>query len=131
MRHRNSRDPGCRHRGGHTGHDLDGDSRSREHEHLFRAPAEYEGVPALEAHHTLALPRRADHQSIDRVLLDARASRSLADAKTLRPRETSQRFGIDQRVIEHEVGFFHAPERANRPQLRITGTRTHERYSTY
>jgi hypothetical protein len=103
----------------------------RKHEHLFGTSAEHEGVSAFEAHDALALSRCTHHQPIDGVLFDARATRSLANAETLRARETPQRFSIDQRVIEHEVGFFHAPKRANRPQLRIPRTGTHKRNSTY
>ena len=81
---------GCRHRGGHARHDLDGNPGSRQHEHLFRAPAKHEGVSAFQADDSFALASRADHEPIDRVLLYARATGALSDAETLRARQTAE-----------------------------------------
>src|SRR4029453_12276256 len=82
--------------------------------------AEDKWVAALEAHDALPLPRGANHQLVDRLLLDARAPGTLADTKALRPREATQRVGIHQRVVQHEVCLRDAVRRAYGPKLWIT-----------
>ncbi len=117
-------------RGRHAWNDLDSNAGMREHEHLFRAPAEHERVSALQPHDVLALPGRTDHQAIDRLLLDAGSPGALADTEALRPRETAKRLGIDEGVVQNEIGFFDAPQCAKGPQFRITGTGADQRDST-
>jgi hypothetical protein len=113
-------------RSGHAGNDLDRDTGLRQHEHLFRASAEYEWVAAFQAHDAFAKPRCANHQAIDRVLFDTRSTGTFTNAKALPMRQTTERFGIDERIVQNEIGLFDAPQRAKRPELRITGTRTHQ-----
>jgi hypothetical protein len=96
-------------RGRDTGNHFDGDARPREHEHLFCAPAEHERVAALQPDNLLAAARGANHQTIDRVLFDTRPPGSLTDAETLRSRETAQRLGIDQGIVQNEIGLFDSP----------------------
>src|SRR4051812_15774985 len=75
----------------------------------------------------LTLACGADHQAMDRLLADARAPGTLADAEALRFREGAQRDSVDQRVVEHEVGLVHTPHGAHSPQFRVAGTRTDKR----
>ena len=84
MRHRNPRQLRCRDRCRHPGHDLAGNAGQRQRQRLFGAAAEHERVAALEPHHALALPRGANHQRVDRLLLHAGAAGPLADAEALR-----------------------------------------------
>jgi hypothetical protein len=85
------------------------------HEHLFRTPAEHERIAALEANDTLAPPGRANHQAIDSLLLDAGAPGTLADAETLCSGQTTERLGVNERVVQNEIGLFDTPQRAKRP----------------
>ena len=80
----------------------------RQRQRFFGAAAEHERVAALQPHDALALPRGADHQPIDRLLPDAGAAGALADAEALRLRQPPQRLGVDQRVVQHQVGFLDA-----------------------
>jgi predicted DNA-binding protein (UPF0251 family) len=131
MRHGNTRSLGRSDRGGDPGNNFDGNPGMSQHEHLFGTATEYERIATLQSHDTFALPRRTDHETVDRVLLDAGSTSALADTKTLRPRQAAERFGIDQRVVQNEVGLFNAPQRTKGPQLRITGSGTNQRDSAY
>jgi hypothetical protein len=93
-----------------------------QHEHFFRTATKHERVATLEAHDSLTLPCRTNHQAIDRLLPDAGAPGPLSDAKTLSPGKTAKRLGIDQGVVQDQIGFFDAPQCAKRPQLGIAGT---------
>ena len=117
-------------RGRHPWHDLDRNAGTGQHEHLFRTPSKHERVSALEAHDVLALPRRTNHQAIDRLLLDAGAPGSFPDTETLRPGETTKRLGVDECVVQDEIGFLDATQCAKRPQFRVTGTRADQADST-
>jgi hypothetical protein len=92
------------------------------HEHLFRTPAKHERITALEAHDALAPSGRTNHQAIDGLLLDAGAPGTLADAETLRTGQTTERHGVNERVVQNQIGLFDTPQRAKRPQFRVTGT---------
>ena len=86
MRHRNAGQLRRRHRRRHAGHDLEGDAGHRQRQRFFAAAAEDERVAALEPHDALAAPRGADHQPVNRLLLDAvaaaRACRRRSSAPT-------------------------------------------------
>ena len=126
VRDRNARSLWRGNRGGHAGNDLDGDTGLREHEHLFRASAEHEWIAAFQPHDAFALPRGANHQAIDRFLFDTRSTGALANTKALRVCQTTQRFGIDERIVQNKIGLFDAPQSAKRPKLRIARTGTHQ-----
>src|SRR3954466_3125152 len=114
----------------HTRNDLEGNASVPERNRLFGTAAEDEWIAALQANHTLPLASGADHQAVDRLLADARAPGTLADAEALRFRERAQRDRVDQRVVEHEVGLVHTPHGAHSPQFRVAGTGTDQRDKT-
>ena len=118
-------------RSGDTGNNVHVDASVREHEHLFCAPAEHERIPTLQPHDSLALPCRTDHQSIDRLLFDTGSPGALADAEALRARETAERLGIDQGVVQNEIGLFDSPQCAKSPEFRIARTGADQGDSTY
>src|SRR3982751_5836453 len=76
-----------RHGSRHTRHDLEGNASVPERNGLFRTAAEDEWIAALQSNDTFSLAGGADHQAVDRVLPDARASGTFADAEALRFRQ--------------------------------------------
>src|SRR5688572_1234175 len=64
---------------------------------------------------------------MNRVLPDAGAAGPLADTEAARRRQPAQRLGIDQGVVQNEIGFLDAAQAAHGPQLRIAGAGTNER----
>ena len=111
--------------------DLDSDPCMSQREHLFRAAAEHEGVSAFQPHDSFALPGRTDHEPVDGVLFDARPPGALADAEALCACQTAKCLGIDEGIVQNQIGLLDAPQRANRPQLRVTGAGSDQRHSTY
>jgi hypothetical protein len=95
-----------------------------EDEHLFRAPAEHEGVSALQPHDTLAAPGCANHETVDGLLFDTGSTGALAHAEALGLRQAAERVGVHQGVVQHEIGLFNASKRANRPELGVARTST-------
>src|SRR5262245_55908822 len=67
--------------GGDAGHHLNRDIRHLTSRNLFGRAAENKRVATLQAHNTLALARKADHQLIDVFLLARGAEARLADQK--------------------------------------------------
>src|SRR6185503_14925209 len=131
MRHRNAGKFWRSDSGRHARDDLEPNTCVRKDERFFSTPAKDERVATLEPDHAFALPSRANHQPVDRLLLHAGAPGALADTETLRPCELPQRLSIDQRVVENEISLLDALQRTNGPQLRVTGTCTNQRDSTF
>ena len=122
MCHWNAGSLGGGHRSRDARNDLDGNPCMSQHEHLFRAAAEHERVSPFQPYDVLALPGCTDHETVDGVLFDARPSGALAYAEALRARHTTQRFSVHEGVVQNQIGLFHAPQRTNGPELRITWT---------
>jgi len=87
---------------------------------LFAAATEDERVAALEPHHALALARQPHQQVADLLLRQRVVGAPLADidALGLAPREVDDA-GVDQPVVEHDVGLLHQPERAEGQQVGV------------
>ena len=128
MRHRNAGQLRRRHRRRHAGYDLERNTRVRERQR-FLAPAEHERVAALEPDDPLALPRGANHQPVDRLLLHAGPAGALADAEALRVRSAPQ-------APQHRPARRTAPDQPlrrasarERSRARISGPCPDERHS--
>ncbi len=119
VRNRNAGQLRRGHGGRHTRNDLARDSRPRQLQRFLSATAEHEGVATLQPHDALALSRRPDHQPVNRFLPDARAAGAFANTEALGVGQPAQCLGIDQRVVEHQVGFLDALQPANGPELRV------------
>jgi len=65
------------------------------------------------------LSSRANHQPVDRVLLDAGTAGAFPDTETLSRGELPQRLSIDERVVQDEVSLLDALQPTNGPQLGI------------
>ena len=86
-----------------------GNAGVRERQRLFPAAAEHERVAALEPDDALAAARGANHQPVDELLetawRPARFPTKIAATGGARPSTV----GIDQRVVQHEVGLGQSP----------------------
>jgi hypothetical protein len=38
----------------------------------------------------------------------------------------TERLGVNERVVQNEIGLFDTPQRAKRPQFRVTGAGSHK-----
>ena len=114
-------------RAGDPGNDLAGNAGRGKRERLFPAATEDERIAALQTDDSTAAARLADHQPVDRVLPNRRTSGALAHEEPLRARGVAQRRGLDERVVEHEVGLAEPPHRLEREELRIAGAGADER----
>ena len=94
---------------------------------LLAAASEHEGVAALQPQYTLALSGEADQHLTDLALRRGVISRTFADIDALRlPRYEFEDRGIDEPVIEHDVGLLHQAQRAERQEIGIAGAGAHE-----
>src|SRR6185436_12252094 len=83
MRHRNAGKFWRSDSGRHARDDLEPNTCVRKDERFFSTPAKDERVATLEPDHAFALPSRANHQPVYRLLLHAGAPGALADTETL------------------------------------------------
>ena len=127
MGDRNAGEQRRRNRARDSRNDFAGDAGGGERERFFSAAAEDERIAALQPHDPVAAARLANHQPIDRVLANRRTAGALADEEPPRPRRKAQRLGLDERVVEHEVGLREARDRLQRQQLGIAGAGADER----
>ena len=94
---------------------------------LLAAASEHEGIAALQPQHALALSGEADQHLADLALRRGVISRAFADIDALRlPRYEVEDRGIDEPVIEHDVGLLHQAQRAERQEIGIAGAGAHE-----
>ena len=115
-----------RHRGRDAGNDLEGDAGGDEGEGLFAAAAEHERIAALQSDDALATLGRPHHQAVDRLLADRGPPRTLAHGEAARPGSEVEGAGVDERVIQHEVGLAEHAGRPPRHQLGIARARPHQ-----
>ena len=94
---------------------------------LLAAASEHEGIAALQPQYALALSGEADQHLADLALRRGVVSRTFADIDALRlPRYEVEDRGIDEPVIEHDVGLLHQAQRAERQEIGIAGAGAHE-----
>ena len=106
----------------HARHDFVGNSRRREDLDLLAAAAEKIGIAALEAHDHLALPGCGDHAAVDFLLEHLPAAVRMPEADPFRRwRRMLEQRGIDQIVVEHQVGLGQALRAADGDQAGIAG----------
>src|SRR2546422_5889312 len=128
------RDPGVRgHRdgGGHPRHDLERDPRARQRLRLLAAPAEDEGVAALEPHDAPAAPRVPHEEGVDLLLGQRVSAARLAREDPARPWRLVEETPIHQAVVDDDVGAAQEPEAADGDQPRVAGTGADERDRPY
>src|SRR2546425_10203939 len=128
------RDPGVRGRrdgGGHARHDLERDPRARQRLRLLAAPAEDEGVAALEPHDTPPAPRVTDEERVDARLGQRVRAARLAREDATRPRRLGEETPIHQAVVDDDVGAAQELEAAHGDQPRVAGAGTDERHRPY
>ena len=128
MGHRDTGERGRGDRRADARHDLERNPGGRERQPFFAAAAEDERVTALESHDFLAGTGGANHQPVDGLLPDLRPAGPLADKDALRRRRERERRGIDERVVEHEVGVGQTSGRLAREQIGIAGPGADERH---
>ena len=96
-----------RQRGGHSGDHLKGNFVLTEQLQLFTAPAEQEGVAALQPHHPFALPGFFQQDFVDPLLGNRMVSGLLAHIDPFcRGRDQSQNLRAHQPVVDHHLGLF-------------------------
>src|SRR5439155_20556808 len=118
---------GYRDRGAHTGDDLERDPGDGERLGLLRSPTEHERVTALEPDDPAPEPGVADQERMDHGLGQGVVAAALArkHAQGLRGR-LGRNPGIDQAVIDDDLGGPQDLEPPNREEARISGPRADE-----
>ena len=98
-----------------AGHHLVRDSCRDQDLDLFRAASKEMRIAALEPHDRLAVQGRGDHPAIDLILKHLAAAVRMAQADLLGRRGgIVEQGGIDQVVVEHQVGLGQALGRRGR-----------------
>ena len=123
---------GQRHTGrGRAGHGrgnarrhLDGDAGGTDHVHFLATAAEDERIPALDAHHALALAGLADQDFANLLLRNRMMALGLADidAVGIAAGQVQDR-SRDQTVMHDHIGLAQQAGGLDRQQVRIAGTR--------
>jgi hypothetical protein len=121
--HRDPAQLGCRDGRRNAGHDLARHARRGERQRFLASAPEHDRIAALQAHDPLAAERTADHDALDRFLLDGVTSGALAHVSPARLRSMPERGAIDQGVVEHEVRGAETVDGAEGQQLRVAGPR--------
>ena len=110
--------------GGDARHEAKGDAGCGERQRLLPAPAEDEGIAALEAEHALPLPREPNQPAADVGLARGRLAAPLAGVFERGPRPGQrQNLGRDQSVVDDAIGLSQRVCGMQREQARIAGGR--------
>ena len=126
-------DTTVRDRDAHGGGHRDGGGQPRDHrdrhagglagQHLLVAPAEHEAVPALEAHHPLALAGPGDDDLVDGLLGGGAAARQFGHVDQLDVGgQLVEQLARCQPVGDHDVGRGQGVPRGDRRELRVPRT---------
>ena len=128
VRERDAREGRRAERSAHAGHDLEVHPVLREEQRLFGAAAKDEGVAAFEPRNPTALPRPPEQRVVDLVLRRRRSIAALAREEDLRvgARQGEHR-GMDEGVVQHDVGLGDHAARHGRDELRMAGSDPDER----
>ena len=118
------RDQRCGKRGqarGHAGHDSIRDAGRGQRNGFVTAASKNQRIAALEPQHPTARTRQLDEPVGNFRLTDRRLSAALADVLQLRLRAGErQHAGIDQCVVQDDVGLNKSGNRIEREQTRVT-----------
>jgi len=121
VRQREARAGGAGLEGADPGDYFEGDACSLEGLGLLPAPAEDQGISALEAHHPPSAQSVLDHQTVDVGLLGLDLSATLAHGEGEGPlRKISDEGGIQQSIIEDHFCSRQRIKASQRDQVRTS-----------
>jgi hypothetical protein len=128
MGHRDAGDGRSRHRRRDARDDLDRNPRGHQRRNLFAAAPEDVGIAALETDDMLACESPRDQQRFDLMLLECGKPPRLAGEDPLRSRRgLRDQHGIDQAVVNQNVGGANPRQSPHCDQLGISRTRADDR----
>src|SRR5207247_5787045 len=115
----------------HPRNDLEGDAVARQRLRLLAAPAEDEGVAALEPHDTAPAPRVPDEERVDAFLGQRVSAARLAGEDAARPGCLVEEASIDQAIVDDDVGAAQELEATDGDQPRVAGAGADECHRPY